>query len=35
MRKVLRVGKNVKERRSRAKELMNLRLSALEMDMKL
>ena len=35
MRKVLRVGKDVKARRSRVKELMDLRLSALEMDMKL
>jgi hypothetical protein len=35
MRKVLRVGKDVKAKRSRVKELMDLRLSALEMDMKL
>lgn len=35
MRKVLRVGKDVKARRSRVKELMDLRLSALEMDMRL
>ncbi len=35
MRKVLRVGKDVKARRSRVKELMDLILSALEMDMKL
>jgi len=35
MRKVLRVGKDVKARRSRVKELMDLRLSALEMDVEL
>jgi len=35
MRKVLRVGKDVKARRSRVKELMDLRLSALDMDMRL
>ena len=35
MRKVLRVGRDVKARRSRVKELMNLKLSALELDIKL
>ncbi len=35
MRKILRVGKDVKARRSRIRELMDLKLSALEMDMKL
>jgi len=35
MRKILRVGKDVKERRSRVRELMNLKLSALELDIKL
>ena len=35
MRKILRVGKDVKARRSRVRELMNLKLSALEMDIKL
>jgi len=35
MRKVLRVGKDVKARRSRVKELMNLNIHKLEMDIKL
>jgi len=35
MRKVLRVGKDVKARRIRVRELMNLKLSDLEMDIKL
>jgi hypothetical protein len=35
MRKLLRVGRDVKARRSRVKELMDLRLSALEIDTKL
>ncbi len=35
MRKVLRVGRDVKARRSRVKELMDLKLSALELDIKL
>ena len=35
MKKVLRVGKDVKAKRSRVKELMDLKLSAVEMDIKL
>ena len=35
MRKLLRVGRDVKARRSRVKESMDLKLSALEMDTKL
>ena len=35
MRKVLRVGKDVKARRIKVRELMNLKLSDLEMDIKL
>jgi len=35
MRKILRVGKDVKARRSRVRELMNLKLSSLELDIKL
>jgi len=35
MRKILRVGKDVKERRSRVKELMILKLSSLELNIKL
>ena len=35
MGEVLRVGRDVKARKSRVKELMNLKLSALELDIKL
>jgi len=35
MRKILQVGKDVKARRSRVRELMNLKLSSLELDIKL
>ncbi len=35
MRKVLRVGNDVKARRSRVKELMKLKIGELEMDLKL
>jgi len=35
MRKILRVGKDVKARRSRVRELMNLKLRSLELDIKL
>jgi len=35
MKKVLRVGKDVKARRARVKELMNLKIGELEMDLKL
>ncbi len=35
MRKILRVGKDVKAKRSRVRELMNLKLSSLELDIKL
>ena len=35
MRKVLRVGKDVKARRARVKELMKLKIGKLEMDVRL
>ena len=35
MRKILRVGKDVKARRSRVRKLMNLKLSSLKLDIKL